>query len=145
MSEQPASQKSMPNCKFYDYRQNNSGGAFCEPAMYVIVEAPNPEIANGVAESKGLYWNGVDEGCDCPCCGDRWYPAGCFGDEGPDEPTVYGEVVEPVFVESEGDLPDNLLDWSVWGAPKGVIYYLDGRIAHFVQVDKPKATKKKKA
>ncbi len=29
--------------------------------------------ADSIAEDLGCYWDGVNEGSDCPCCGDRWY------------------------------------------------------------------------
>ena len=57
---------------FYHYDQNNSGGVFKEPALNVFIEASSHEEADAVAEANGLYFDGVDEGRDCPCCGDRW-------------------------------------------------------------------------
>lgn len=60
---------------FYEFRQNNSGGFWREPGMSVIIEANSSEEANVIAETKGLYFNGCEEGLDCDCCGDRWYRA----------------------------------------------------------------------
>lgn len=57
---------------FYHYDQNNSGGAFIEPALNVFIEASSPEEADAIAEANGLYFDGVDDGYDCDCCGDRW-------------------------------------------------------------------------
>jgi len=57
---------------FYHYDQNNSGGAFIEPALNVFVEASSSDEANAVAEANGLYFDGIEEGRDCDCCGDRW-------------------------------------------------------------------------
>ena len=89
--------KDSTNSKFYEYRQINSGGSFsnsekdgiCE---YVIIEALNADHANTRAETIGLYFNGCEEGLDCPCCGDRWYRA----DEsnGSEVPSIYGKPVE---------------------------------------------------
>jgi len=60
--------------KFFTYSQNNSGGFYSGP-YGVIVEAPNQDVANALAESvAGVYFNGVRNGRDCQCCGDRWYP-----------------------------------------------------------------------
>ena len=56
---------------FYTYRQNNSGGNWVGP-VYVIVEAASPEEADDIACAHGVYFNGVKEGWDCACCGDRW-------------------------------------------------------------------------
>jgi hypothetical protein len=76
---------------FFEFHQNNTGGSFTGPAHYVIVEADSAHEANEIAEDLGLYWNGCDEGYDCPCCGDRWYPL-WDDEEGSDEPEVYGET-----------------------------------------------------
>ena len=58
----------------------------------LIVEAPNATAANARAEQAGAYFEGVDKGIDCECCGDRWH---CFwGDEkGTDNPESYGSPV----------------------------------------------------
>jgi hypothetical protein len=39
----------------------------------------------------GIYFNGVEDGQDCECCGDRWYPQ--LNYIGDDEPIVYGTPV----------------------------------------------------
>lgn len=44
----------------------------CAPNVYI--EAENAEEANEKALQIGIYFNGVEDGIDCPCCGDRWYP-----------------------------------------------------------------------
>ena len=61
---------------FFLYRQNNSGGHFVVDdnlSREVAIEADTEEQANDIAEGYGIYFNGVSEGIDCPCCGDRWY------------------------------------------------------------------------
>lgn len=65
--------------KFYHFSQNNSGGMFdIEPSrgigVDVWIEAVDADHANSRAEQIGLYFNGVEDGSDCECCGDRWYP-----------------------------------------------------------------------
>ena len=58
---------------FYRYRQNNSGGSFDrEMGLSVFIEAATVEEANDRAEGMGIYFNGVENGSDCECCGDRW-------------------------------------------------------------------------
>jgi len=72
--------------KTYRFWQNNSGGFFDdmptiapsegyvgegENALYIL--ANSPEEANKIAQSKGIYFDGVSLGTDCECCGDRWY------------------------------------------------------------------------
>lgn len=88
---------------YYTYRQSNPGGSFIQDdrvGQYVIIEADNPRDANRHAERIGIYFNGVDEGRDCSCCGDRWYPAGDFSDKGTEQPTIYDEPIDK-FVESQ--------------------------------------------
>lgn len=73
--------------KWYTFSQNNSGGRYVGPE-YVIVEATDKAAACAIAERHGVYFHGVEEGQDCPCCGDRWYePWG----NGNDVPSIYDE------------------------------------------------------
>lgn len=65
---------------YYHFRQNNSGGDFVvDPTRglgpHVWIEADSTHEANEIADRIGIYFNGVDADIDCPCCGDRWYPA----------------------------------------------------------------------
>lgn len=83
--------------KFYEYMQNNSGGSFSKSEQdgiceYVIIEALNVEQANTRAEDIGLYFDGCNNGNDCPCCGDRWYRA--YESDGSEVPSIYGEPIE---------------------------------------------------
>lgn len=62
------------------FHQNNSGGKFKPPAQNVLIQAESVEIAVDLAKTKaGVYFEGVESGVDCRCCGDRWwlqpYPA----------------------------------------------------------------------
>jgi hypothetical protein len=64
------------NMKFYELVQNNSGGSFAvndDVTHRILVEAGEYKEAISIFESLGVYWNGVEEGMDCECCGDRWY------------------------------------------------------------------------
>ena len=64
--------------KFYEYSQNNTGGSFVTDDKLcnrLFIEANSSSEADSIAEDLGCYWNGVDEGSDCECCGDRWYSA----------------------------------------------------------------------
>lgn len=60
---------------FFNYRQNNSGGSFADPAIHVYIEAENPAEADYIAVNHGVYFNGVEKEMDCDCCGDRWATA----------------------------------------------------------------------
>jgi len=60
---------------FFYFRQNNSGGTFVVDSdvdVYVFIEATNEDSAYDEFQMCGGYFNGVKEGLDCPCCGDRW-------------------------------------------------------------------------
>lgn len=62
---------------WYMFDQNNSGGSFIvndNVCHRLFIEAVSFGDAIEKAEELGCYWNGVAEGRDCPCCGDRWYP-----------------------------------------------------------------------
>jgi len=57
---------------WYRYQQNNSGGAYSDPAVELFVEAPSEDEADERAETVGVYFDGGARGMDCSCCGDRW-------------------------------------------------------------------------
>ena len=83
------------NIMFYTFGRNNSGGSFVrdnDVSHWVIVEADSPNEANEIAESIGIYFNGVEDDRDCECCGDRW--SALWDDEqGKNEPMVYDTPV----------------------------------------------------
>ena len=105
---------------FYTYHQNNSGGHMdvdLEAGIgdFVIVEADSVEEANTRAENIGLYWDGVLDGYDCECCGDRWDSK--WGSEKGDEvPKIYSTPVSE-YKESFGG--------------HAFVHYKTGRIAHY--------------
>lgn len=64
--------------KLVEFRQNNSGGRFRKPSVYVFVEADSIkkgiELSSkyfSVCEDSGRYADYDNCGC-CPCCGHRW-------------------------------------------------------------------------
>ena len=61
---------------FYLFVQNNSGGVWDIDAeagigINVAFEANSEKEAIEYAKDV-IYFNGVEDGRDCPCCGDRW-------------------------------------------------------------------------
>ncbi len=76
---------------FFTFRQNNSGGSF-EGFVYVCIEAADADEANEAAAEYGIYFNGVDKGLDCPCCGDRWTCA--WDSDGTAVPMIYGRPAD---------------------------------------------------
>jgi hypothetical protein len=102
--------------RFWTFSQNNSGGSFVESealSHFVIIEAVNAEDANRRAEDIGIYFDGVDAGVDCECCGDRWYRQ-WESAEGTESPQVYGESAF-TYLDMFCDEPVR-------------IHYLDGRV-----------------
>ena len=105
---------------FYHFNQNNSGGRWQidgKLCHHVIIEAANATEANGLAEELGIYFNGVEDGCDCECCGDRWHSV--WG-QGKAEPLIY--VDHPATYN------------DCFAEPGEVfcrVFYLDGRVAEF--------------
>lgn len=82
--------------KFYYFNQNNSGGRFDEDddvCESVIIEARSVEQANNRALDIGIYFDGVNLGMDCPCCGDRWSEI-WDEDEGKEVPMIYNTPVK---------------------------------------------------
>lgn len=79
--------------RIWHFRQNNSGGTFDVDqkkgiGVDVYIEAFNADQANDHAERIGLYFNGVEDGPDCECCGDRWDPVSDLYDIVQDEETI---------------------------------------------------------
>lgn len=76
--------------KFFEFHQNNSGGSFYGPYL-IVVEAADSDEANLIACENGVYFDGVSNDMDCPCCGDRWHP--CYDGDGEDQPLDYGRPI----------------------------------------------------
>jgi len=100
--------------KFFTFGLNNSGGSFDHDAAAgigcdVCIEAVDAEDALARAEQIGLYFNGCDDGRDCPCCGDRW-SYWMENSDGTEAPEKYGKPLK-----------------GGWGLPS-YVHYIDGRI-----------------
>lgn len=83
--------------EFYLFNQNNSRGSFdydekAGITHYVIIEENSAIGANAEAQAIGLYFNGVDHGRDCGCCGDRWSEVS--EDDATDKPMIYRQPAE---------------------------------------------------
>jgi hypothetical protein len=108
--------------KFWEFRQNNSGGSFdfdksAGITHFVFIEAPSMDEAIIRAEAIGLYWDGCDTGRDCPCCGDRWSTP--WSDDADDEPKHYGTPIAD-YVKSK-----YFRGWMDDGY-EACVHYLDG-------------------
>lgn len=104
---------------WYEFSQNNSGGYFdvTDTVCHrLFIEASNFCDAIDKAEELGCYWNGVEVGLDCPCCGDRWNH---YYDEPIDLSKYNGDI--RVYVQE-------LADKYGWTSPDGRIFYVDDRV-----------------
>lgn len=105
--------------KWYEFEQNNSGGYFdvTDTVCHrLYIEARNDEEAIKKAEELGCYWNGVMEGLDCSCCGDRWY----------DCPFNVSNLKE-----FNGDIrayAQERANKYGWTSPDGRIFHADGKV-----------------
>jgi hypothetical protein len=105
--------------KFYEFSQNNTGGYFDVDAQVchrLFIEADSARAAKQKALDLGVYFDGIDKGMDCPCCGDRWY--GCE------------EVEFPHYsgAETVEDVAQFLADTYGWTTPDARIFYKDGSV-----------------
>lgn len=100
-TEKPKRQtKNQKQSFFYHYSQNNSFGIFDRYqdkgiGTDVIIEAHSAHNANKMAKKIGIYFDGVEKGIDCPCCGDRWYEA-YSDDKGTVNPTIHGKALTDI-------------------------------------------------
>ena len=98
--------------KFFLYHQNNSGGCFDQDEnvdVNVIIEAKSEYESNRIAEDMEFYFDGVDNGMDCDCCGDRW-------SDSPDYYDTLEEAIEHTY--------------TMWG---GTIAYLSNGNSYRVE------------
>lgn len=111
---------------FYRFDQNNSGGHFQlnnKLSHNIYVEADDVKEANNFAVAVlGIYFDGVREGKDCGCCGDRWHKVR----EDVDYTGVGFETIEDYvqdFVNSCG--------YKLGGYPDSRIFFKDGTVKEF--------------
>lgn len=116
---------------FFTYNQNNSGGGFDVDeergiSHFVIIEADDAIQADDRAQEIGLYFDGVDSGADCGCCGDRWYEAWLH--DGKPVPTVYDiPIQDVVFTDKWSDEPNHVTRW-IKSAPEAYVHFADGKV-----------------
>lgn len=116
---------------FYEFDQNNSGGGFIEDpqkgiSIKVWFEADTVEQAADKAQDIGIYFDGVQDGYDCACCGDRWYYMS--NDAGEDEPNYYGSPLTELMVDSRSS---SHFKWAE--GYEVYVHYADGTIKGFMK------------
>ena len=119
---------SFQNLKWFEFRQNNSGGVFVADknlSVHVYIEATTPAAANQRAQELGIYFDGFG---DCPCCGNRWCEV-WEGDEGEsfEELGFYAWKQQKIF-------PWGLTETYDKDAG-AVFHFADGRVMYGVEVE----------
>jgi hypothetical protein len=120
----------MTTKNYFEFSQNNSGGGWqvdheAGIAEKVFVQASSVSEANEKAKDIGIYFDGLDTGRDCSCCGSRW--SECWEhDEGKEEAPKASKVAmnKVAFVHhADGtiekvvgtrDWMGNLRNGSIW-------------------------------
>lgn len=112
--------------KFYSWDQNNSGGHFYVDenlSHRVVIEANTYKKAEVKAFKLGIYYDGVDEGLDCDCCGDRWYAGHELDDR-----YLKGKTLDE-YLQGEAD------EYG-WEDPDIIVHYADGTKKTFTGRDR---------
>lgn len=138
--------------KFFEFSQNNSGGSFHvdeHVTHRVLIEADTEEEAIRKGEELGMYWDGCENGIDCPCCGDRWstpwgekifpFTYGTFSKQEAEEVAEkykfeisksdkrYGKDRYDVIISTPEGYAQLLADKYGWTEPDCYIYYKSGQ------------------
>jgi len=110
--------------RFYVLIQNNSGGFYeidNKLGHIVIIEIPDSiaetydaekiadYIENRYPIDTGIYFNGVEEGIDCECCGDRWSIYHLNFSYSLDDEKLYEILAHWSYDRAEGDIQIRLI------------------------------------
>ena len=147
---------------FYLFSQNNSYGHFDVDDRLchrLFIEADSEKESIEKAEDLGCYWDGVAEGIDCPCCGDRWYDnPDCVDDnrlssygvselsvaawtrkygrykivEIPHKKENYGLVIGKIAFRDVEEYAQYLADEYGWTYPDARIFYKNGNVTEIL-------------
>lgn len=104
--------------KFYEFRQNNSGGYFDindNVSVLVIIEAETP--AQALNKFDELT---EDQSSSCPCCGDRW--------------NYILEDIDPIELEDNQTIEqyaNTTLGNYYKESPRVILHYLNGEKRKF--------------
>lgn len=114
---------------WYEYRQNNSGGFFnYDPknglSVKVYIEADSVREADERARSLGMYFDGVEDGADCSCCGNRW-PSAEYGSTAKTPPEKNEPMAERTFYSKLNSSVSNI-KWMKEGEAEVFVHPKDG-------------------
>jgi len=108
---------------WFEFDQNNSGGSHNvddKVCHRLFIQAPDYRQAEEKATSMGVYFDGVDAGRDCSCCGDRWYTGRSI--------TLPINYSEEVVFQSIEEYAQYLANEYGWTTPDARIFYQTGEI-----------------
>ena len=94
---------------YYTFEQKNSGGYWDLEYHFVIIEAPNADEANDIAEKHGVYF---DSSRDCSCCGSRW--SSVYEDDATDAPEIFSDSLD---VDLQADVDTHIGTWGIYSNP----------------------------
>jgi hypothetical protein len=138
--------------KYFEFDQNNTGGDFVideKLSHRLYIEAEKEEKAIEIAVNLGVYFDGVADGRDCGCCGDRWYSpsemvfpyvygtfkkeeakeiASKYNGEAKESEKGYGDSRFDVHFKDVEQYAQYLADKYGNGDPDSRIYYKNGRV-----------------
>lgn len=106
---------------WYEFDQNNSGGSFDvddDVTHRIYIQAFSYKEAEDKALDLGVYFNGVQSGRDCDCCGDRWH-----GGDKLNFPIDWGKYKKFTTIE---EYVQYMVDEYPWCSPDAYIYYANG-------------------
>jgi len=113
---------------WYHFRQNNSGGGWDideNVGQDVFIEAHDADEANARADEIGIYFDGVDSGQDCECCGDRWYPVSAWSSCGESMSFLIGCLPNGDWHRGDRSARYHRLGWPVMKLPADLIASYD--------------------
>ena len=58
--------------QYHVFSQNNSFGKLEGPELVIVWTSSADEAVRIALEHDAIYLDGIRDGKDCPCCGDRW-------------------------------------------------------------------------
>lgn len=114
--------------KLYWFRfdQNNSGGSFHvdkKICYRLYLQASDYGSARTKALELGVYFDGVSNGIDCSCCGDRWSD---YEEKIGKFPMEYKGTISFKDIEEYAQFMAN--EYGGWTTPDIRLYYADGKV-----------------
>lgn len=124
--------------KFYEFTQNNSGGNFItddDVCHRLLIEAGDVDEATEKALELGVYFDGVESGIDCDCCGDRWRRP--WSEDPLEFPMEYESYrIGKVSFGDAVEYAQLMADEYGWTSPDARIFYKDGTVKEIFTKEK---------